>query len=102
MIVRLPDSGLQMREITDSIEIAESAQRRAAFDRNAAWLQAHASEVYAQNRGKVICIAGEELFVADTTQAAVAAALACHPSDPGMFVRYIPREKVTRVYADRR
>jgi NaMN:DMB phosphoribosyltransferase len=83
-----------MREITDSIEIA---QRRAVSDRNAARLRAHAIEMYTQNRGKVICIAGEELFVANTTPAAVAAALACHPSDPGMFVRYIPCEKATRI-----
>ncbi|HEV8711216.1 MAG TPA: hypothetical protein VGX03_00090 [Candidatus Binatia bacterium] len=51
-------------------------------------------------RGKCICIAGEELFVADTPEEAIAQAAAAHPEDDGRFVRYIPREKLARIYAN--
>lgn len=33
--------------------------RREHFDRNSAWLQSHATEVYSRHRGKCICVAGE-------------------------------------------
>lgn len=91
-----------MEEVTDPVELAEARARREQFDRNAAWLQAHASEVYTQHRGKCICVAGEELFVADTAGEALALATAAHPHDKGRFVHYIPKEKVARVYAHQR
>jgi hypothetical protein len=47
----------------------------------------------------VICIAGQEAFVGDTTEVAIAKARAAHPHDEGWFTRYIPKEKVARVYA---
>jgi hypothetical protein len=37
--------------------------------------------------------------VADTTKEAIALATAAHPDDEGWFTRYIPKEKVPRVYA---
>jgi hypothetical protein len=61
-------------------------------------LQQHVPEVYAQNRGKFICIAGEELFVGETVEEAVALARAARPEDDGLFTRYIPKEKVPRIY----
>lgn len=86
-------------EKIDPSELAEAHKRRAQFDRNSAWLQEHIPEVYSQHRGKVICIAGQELFVADSTKEAVAQARAAHPEDEGYFTRYIPKEKVIHVYA---
>ena len=52
-----------------------------------------------KHRGKCICVAGEELFVADTAAEALAQATAAHPDDKGRFVHYIPKEKVPRIYA---
>jgi hypothetical protein len=89
-----------MEEVTDLQELAEAQAQRKQFDRNAAWLQAHISEIYTKYRGKCICIAGEELFVADTAKEAVALATAAHPEDDGWFTRYIPKEKVPRIYAN--
>jgi hypothetical protein len=89
-----------MEEVTDAEELAKAQAQRERFDRNAAWLQAHVAEVYARYRGKCICIAGEELFVADTPEEALALATAAHPEDDGRFLRYIPREKLVRIYAD--
>ena len=93
-------SPLVMEEVTDPEELARARAQRERADRNAAWLQAHASEVY-RHRGKHICIAGQQLFVGDTVQEAYAQAREAHPEDDGLFVRYIPVEKLPRIYVDR-
>lgn len=86
-----------MQEVTDPLELEDARARREQFDRNVAWLQAQASKVYSMNRGRYICIAGQELFVADTARQALALGAAAHPDDRGSFVRYIPRERLLRV-----
>ena len=91
-----------MEEVTDPEELAKARAQRERFDRNSAWLQAHASEIYSRYRGKCICIAGEELFVADTPEETYALGTAAHPEDDGSFVLYIPREKLARIYANQR
>jgi hypothetical protein len=80
-------------------EVAAARKQREQFDRNSAWLQTHILEIGDKYRGKVICIAGQELFVGDTTREAVAQATAAHPEDSGWFTQYIPKEKVARIYA---
>src|SRR5947208_14727245 len=86
-----------MVEVTDPEELARARAQRERFDRNAAWLQAHASEVYS-HRGKFICVAGEALFVADSAPEALAMGKAAHPDDDGSFVQYVPLEKLARIY----
>ena len=88
-----------MEEVTDTEELLKARQQREQFDRNSAWLQAHIAEVYSKHRGKCICVAGEELFATDTVKEAVAQATTAHPDDEGWFTRYIPKEKVARIYA---
>jgi hypothetical protein len=85
-------------EETDAVEIARAQSRRARFERNWSWLEDHASEVYS-HRGKIICIAGQELFVGDSTQEVLARAKAAHPEDDGLFTRIIPKERGARIYA---
>ena len=81
-----PVPPIAMREVTDPVELAKARVQRERFDRNAAWLQAHASVAYT-HRGKCICVAGEELFVADTPQEVLALARAAHPEDDGRLLR---------------
>src|SRR5262245_14441075 len=88
-----------MEEVTDAEQLAQARRQRERFNRNSAWLQAHIAEVYARYHGKCICVAGEELFVADTTKEAIARATAAHPDDDGWFTRYIPKDKVATIYA---
>lgn len=85
-------------EVTDPVQLARAQARRAHFDRNWAWFEAHAAGIYAQHRGKCICVSGEELFVADTAEEVLALANAAHPEDDGRFTRYIPRERTARIY----
>lgn len=94
-----PTTPMVMIEVTDPVELAAARARRERFDRNWTWLKAHVPTVYEANRGKVICIAGEELFSADTAEEVLALATAAHPEDEGRFTLYIPREKRARIYA---
>jgi hypothetical protein len=91
---------IAMEEVTDPEELAQAHARDVRFARNSAWLQAHATEIYTQYRGKCICVAGEELFIADSPAEALAQARAAHPEEDGsILIRYIPRQKVARIYA---
>jgi hypothetical protein len=80
-----------MEEVTDPEALAKARTQRQRFDRNSAWLQAHATEVYTRYRGTCVVIAGEELFAANTPEEARALAAAAHPEDDGSFIRYIPQ-----------
>lgn len=97
----MPESHLTMivENITDPVERARIQAQWARYDRNTAWFQAHATEIYTHYRGQCICVAGEELFAAKTTEAVLALAHAAHPEDDGVFFHYIAREKVARIYA---
>src|ERR1051326_1399951 len=87
-----------LEEETDPQVIAQAKLRHERFKRNLAWLDAHASEVY-QHRGKIICIAGQELFVGDSVEEVVSRAKSVHPDDDGRFTRIIPKERGARIYA---
>lgn len=89
-----------MEDVSDPVELEQARRQDARFARNWAWFEAHAAEIYAAHRGKCICVAGEELFVADTPKAALALATAAHPHDDGRFTRLIPLERMPRIYAD--
>lgn len=89
-----------MEEVTDPIELAEARVRQERFDRNWEWFQGQASEIFQRHRGKCICIAGQELFVADTPEEVRAMGNRAYPDDNGSFLHYIPRDKVARIYAD--
>jgi hypothetical protein len=88
-----------LEELVDETELARSTARQARFDRNLRWFQDHAVQIGATCRGKCICIAGEQLFVADAPEQAVALAQAAHPEDDGFFLHYIYREQGARIYA---
>jgi hypothetical protein len=90
----------EIEESPGSSDSAKAQARREQFDRNVAWLQAHAAEVYSQYRGKCICIAGQEVFAADTANEALTKATTAHPGDAGRFVHYIPKDRVPRIYAN--
>jgi hypothetical protein len=79
-------------------EEAEAAQKQwEQFNRNSDWLDEHVPEVYGTHRGKCICVAGQELFVSNSVEEAVAKAKAAHPEDLGWFTRYIPRQRIVRL-----
>jgi hypothetical protein len=61
-------SSIVMEEVLDPKELAKARAQDERYKRNFTWFQAHAAEIFTRYRGKCICIAGEELFVADTPE----------------------------------
>ena len=59
-------SAIVMEEVTDPGELNKARVQDERFERNFAWFQAHAKEIFAQNRGKYIGIAGQRPFTSDT------------------------------------
>ncbi|MDQ3010561.1 MAG: hypothetical protein M3X11_07650 [Acidobacteriota bacterium] len=91
-----------MAEMTDPEELAKFQAQWAQADRNSAWLESHATEIYRNYRGKFFVVAGEELFLGDTWEEADALAKAAHPEDKGSLGRYIYPKKMIRIYAHQR
>jgi hypothetical protein len=83
---------------------AHSERRRVlaeAFRRNVNWLEAHWPDLLPQARGKHLAVAGEEAFIADSPEEALAWIEANHPEDIGSYVRYVILEKGPRIYSPR-
>lgn len=92
---------ISIREVTDPIENAKTRERRAKYDLNCAWLEAHAAEVFS-HRGKYICIAGQQLFVGDDITELLAQAKAAHPEDDAPYFKFVPKGRLARIYGDLR
>ena len=87
----------------DPASVAESRRRQELVQKNLDWLEQHHAEVYAaENRGKFICIAGQEMFVADTVKEALALGRAKHPEDDCALYRFFRPVPLPRIYAYRR
>jgi len=84
---------------TDKVELEQARRRREQYDRNFAWFQEHVVELGLTRFGRAVCIAGQQVFDADTAVAAVAAARAAHPDDLGWFIYYFPTHRLPRIYA---
>src|SRR6266542_1100159 len=70
-------------------------------ERNMVWLSEHAEElgIFKQHRGRYVAASGGELFVADSRAEVERLAREKHP-DEMPHIRYIPREKAYRIYAN--
>lgn len=101
MVIKQSNPAVQpeitMRIVTDPVEIATNRARWEKSERNSAWFEKRSGDIFDQNPGKYICVAGEELFVADSALEAKALGRAAHPDDDGSFVLRIPRERTIRV-----
>jgi hypothetical protein len=93
---------LVVEEMTNPSDVVRTRAQDDRFRRNSDWLQAHVTQVYERYRGKCICVSAQQLFVADTPEAVLALAKAAHPEDDGRLLRYIPSERMTRIYAHSR
>jgi hypothetical protein len=81
----------------------ELARAFASARRNVMWFNDHVEEleVYKRYRGKYVAASGGELFVANTPDEVRRLAREKHP-DELAHVRYIQREKLSRIYACQR
>jgi len=92
---------IQVEVVSDPDELAQAERQEAQYRRNWNWFQSHCANIYREQRGKCLCISGEELFVGDSAEDVLSQARARYPDDEGRFLYYVPRENVPRVYADR-
>jgi hypothetical protein len=69
------------------------------YERNLAWFLPRLLEIHAQYQGKWICVAGQEPFLADMMEEAIALAEAAHPEDDGRLVRLLCPVRGNRIYA---
>jgi len=92
-------SVVMVMETDDPDELALSQEQVEQFNCNANWLEVHGDEIFALYRGKYVCVAGEEPFVAETASEAIALAKAAHPEDHGRFLYRVPKEKTAWTYA---
>jgi hypothetical protein len=90
-----------IEEVTDPEEIACHRAWHEKFRRNADWLEMHWAEILPQAHGKFIAVAGQEAFIADTPEDAVAQARATHPDDEGLLSQYVFPPGGPRIYGNR-
>jgi hypothetical protein len=89
---------LVITEITDPEEVARCQAVREQFQRNGEWLQAHWADVLPQARGKFLAVAGQQAFIAETGEEALALARAAHPDDQGILTQYVFPTTAYRMY----
>ncbi|NOT63212.1 MAG: hypothetical protein HOP19_23635 [Acidobacteria bacterium] len=94
-------SALPLPTIEEAPPDAALALKFAQAADNLRWLNEHAAEleIFTRHRGKHLAVAGGELFIADSASEALRLARERHSQDCP-HLRYIPQEKVSRVYAN--
>ena len=90
-----------IEEVTDPEEIARHRDVAERAKRNRDWLQAHWPDLLPQALGRFLAVAGQEAFVADTPEEALALAETAHPEDTGVIFQYVIAEPGARIYAHR-
>ena len=91
-----------IEEVTDPDEIARHQKVAEAGRRNSTWLEKHWAELLPGARGRFVAVAGQQAFVADSPDEAIAQAKAAHPDDLGVLIRYVIPERGWRIYAHQR
>jgi hypothetical protein len=95
------ENPVTMELVDDPAVIARARAQDERFKRNSDWLQAHWPDLLPQARGKHLVVAGQETFLADTSEEAWALARAAHPEDDGAFCQYVTTRLGPRIYAHR-
>jgi Family of unknown function (DUF5678) len=101
---RIYHQGMNQQVTIEEPEMTpEMARLFEQAERNMVWLSEHAEEleIFKRYRGRYVAAAGGELFVADTPEEVERLAREKHP-DEMPHVRYIFREKRSRIYACQR
>jgi hypothetical protein len=89
---------LVIEEVNDPVATERVRLAQERYRRNSDWLAAHWGDLLPGALGKHVAVAGQEAFVADTPQEAIAAAQAAHPEDQGLLIQYVIPHKGPRFY----
>ncbi len=88
-------------EVQDEEEIADFRVQHEQARRNSEWLQGHWQELLPQALGKFLAVAGQQAFIADTSQQAWQLAQEAHPQDRGILLQYVRPQRGPRFYGNR-
>jgi hypothetical protein len=91
-----------IEDVVDPVELERGQRQHEQALRNLDWLSSHWHVLLPGALGKFVAVAGQQAFVADTSDDAYALAVAAHPEDKGMLIQYVSPEKGDRIYANRR
>ncbi|MBL8794882.1 MAG: hypothetical protein JNM56_13315 [Planctomycetia bacterium] len=99
IVARTPPPPIEVEiiEVTDPAELARMRAQQERSTKNTNYWNAHAATLFDQHRGRYVCVAGEQFFIADSAREADAMAIAAHPDDDGRFLMYFPKEKMVRI-----
>jgi hypothetical protein len=84
---------------TDPVDCETFNRQHDQAVRNSLWLSSHWPDLLPAALGKFVAVAGQEAFIADTSEEACARAEAAHPDDKGLLIHYVSPEKGPRIYA---
>ncbi len=70
--------------------------------KNLDWLNARWDDLLPRTRGKLVAVAGQEIFIADTYQEVMDMARAAHPDEDGALSQYLPLARGPRIDSPRR
>ena len=92
---------LDFKLITDPAVLEQIRQSSEQFHKNDDWLLAHWNDLVPGVYGKHLVVAGQEAFISDSMEDALARAKAAHPDDMGIISRYVFPPTGPRIYAIR-
>ena len=93
---------ITVEEVAESEETARMRKALDQAEQNMNWLQSHWQDLLPGVLGKFLAVAGQEAFIADSSEKAAAMARAAHPDDRGLLLHYISPERGPRIYGNRR
>ncbi|HEV3023348.1 MAG TPA: hypothetical protein VGX76_12810 [Pirellulales bacterium] len=89
-------------EVDDPVLAVCCREQDARAKLNSDWLSSHWSDVLPGARGRCVAVAGQEAFIADTPEQALALAKHAHPDDDGVLAQYVYDKVGPRIYGNRR
>jgi hypothetical protein len=97
----LADNMVAIQLVDDPLVNARAQVQHERHKRNSDWLQAHWGDLLPRALGRHVAVAGQEAFVADTSEEAWAQAKTAHPEDDGAFCQYVSPKQGPRIYSPR-
>ena len=95
------DPKITIEYVSDPAAAERYREAHEQFDRNSQWLQANWPNLLPQARGKILAVAGQEAYLADTPEEAWKWTKDHHPEDKGPLVQYVFAKEGPRFYGFR-